>query len=107
MLDIDVEFRRGVLFVRVIGSLINDTKNKFKQEIENLISISGITNIVVNLDNIINMDKTGLESLYELKNVVEGENGNIVVCNVPLKLENKIGIYKTIDELTALNTFNI
>lgn len=107
MLDIDIEFRRGVLFVRIIGSLIESTKNKFKNEIKNIIDRSGIINIVINLDNVDKIDNNGLNCLYELKEVIEKENGNIVICNTPVKLENKLFIYKTRDELTALNTFNI
>ena len=107
MLDIDIEFRRGVLFVRIIGSLVESTKNKLIGEVENLIDKSGITNIVINLDNIEKIDNNGLNSLYELKKVIERENGNIVICNAPVKLENKIFMYKTRDELSALNTFNI
>ena len=69
MLDFDIEFRRGVLFIRIIGSLINETKNKFKKEVENLINISGITNIVINLDNMDVMDENGLYSLNELRKI--------------------------------------
>lgn len=107
MLDFDIEFRRGVLFVRIVGSLIKGTNNKFKQEIENLINVSGITNIVINLDNMDKMDETGLDSLYELRKIVENQSGNIIVCNVPIKLKNQIGIVNSINELEALNTLNI
>lgn len=114
MLNIDIEFRRGVLFIRLFGNLIDTTKKKLKDEVINLINRSGITNIVINLENINNIDQSGLDMLWTLKSLIEAKNGRIILCNMPREIEQsfnkdkaKIYLFESKNELTALNTFNI
>lgn len=114
MLDIDIEFRRGVLFIRLGGLLINSTKNKLRDEIITLINKSGITNIVINLKDIEAIDESGLNMIFMVKKMIESKEGNLVICNTPIKvqkelLKNKMKIYlpQATNELTALNIFNI
>lgn len=114
MLDIDIEFRRGVLFIRLGGILINSTKNKLKDEAITLINKSGITNIVINLRDIESIDEPGLNMIFLVKKMIESKGGNLVICNTPIKVErqllkNKMKIYlpQTTNELTALSSFNI
>lgn len=114
MLDIDIEFRRGVLFIRLGGLLINSTKNKLRDEVITLINKSGITNIVINLKDIEAIDEPGLNMIFMVKKMIESKSGNLVICNTPIKVEkellkNKMKIYlpQTANELTALNAFII
>lgn len=110
MLDIEMEFRRGVLFVRLKGNLIETTNIKFKNEIFKIINRSGITNIVINLENINIVNDLGMNTIYEIEALVKSKNGNLVICNMPdrlFKIKPKIYLYKSQNELTALNTFNI
>lgn len=113
MLNIDVEFMRGVLFIRPIGIITKETKFDFKSEIYKLINRSGITNIVINFENIKLIDQQGIDIIYEIKNMVERNEGNLVICNASRKVEEQINniknmyLFKSKNELTALNTFNI
>lgn len=110
MLDIEMEFRRGVLFIRLKGNLIETTNIKLKNEIYKIINRSGITNIVINLENINIVDDIGMNTIYEIEAVVKRKNGNLVICNMTdrlFKSKSRICLYKSQNELTALNTFNI
>lgn len=114
MIDIDIEFRKGVLFVRLVGKLTKEANIKFKEELITLINRSGICNIVINLENVVDIDNLGLDTLFLLKNLVEKNDGHFVICNMPLKIERLIEkrnrslyLFKTQNELTALNAFNI
>lgn len=114
MLDIDIEFRKGVLFIRLKGKLIESTKDILKDEVISLINGSGITNIVINLDNIDSIDEEGLNMIYLLKKIIESKNGSLVICNTPITIEKKLihnkmkrYILEATNELTALKIFNI
>ena len=48
MLDIDIECRKGVFFVRLNGILNNETVYKIKEEVLDIIIINGIKFIVFN-----------------------------------------------------------
>lgn|SRR5574344_1666791 len=114
MLDIDIEFRKGVLFIRLKGKLIDSTKDILKEEVISLMNGSGIANIVINLDNIESIDEKGIDMIYLLKTIVESKQGSLVICNTPMIIENKLihnkmksYILEATNELTALKIFNI
>lgn len=112
MLDMDIEFRRGVLFVRTKGNLTKNKVSVFKDEVFKVINKSGINNIVINFNNIDNLDDEGIKTIYDIQELVKRNNGNLVICNMSKDIEQKINndhfnIYKSQNELTALNTFNI
>ena len=114
IINIDIEFRRGILFVRLIGKLINEANIKLKDELVTLINRSGIYNIVINLENVNEIDKLGLDTIYLLKSLIDKNNGNFILCEIPQNIENQISkinnnlyLYKTQNELTALKALNI
>ena len=49
MLKISTEFRKGVLFVRLLGQIEND---KYLESINNLVEYVGIKFVVLNIENI-------------------------------------------------------
>jgi len=95
MLDIDAEFRKGVLFIRLVGSLNYKTNLKFEKEIYDLIDKTGINNIVLNLYNVDSIDKLSFESILKLKNITEKSHGDLVICNIPIDIEKQI-VYQNI-----------
>ncbi len=71
MLNTDIEFRKGVLFIRLNGVLNKNTMNNLDSTY-NLIVDNKIRNIVFNIDEIENIDKFGINKLFNIyKNVLK------------------------------------
>ena len=61
MLDIDMEFKQGILLVRLKGILNGDTVNLFKSDFEMVIKDNGIKYVLLNLKGLNYIDNYGLE----------------------------------------------
>ena len=107
MLSISYEFRRGILFIRLIGELTKDTSWKLKHEITDMIKDNGITNVVFNLSKIIYIDDTGVNNFLENFTLCKKNNGSALLCGVNNNIKmafrnNKYSMDKIIDdELSA------
>jgi Anti-anti-sigma regulatory factor (antagonist of anti-sigma factor) len=80
MLDINLEFRKGILFVRLDGRLNNLTISKFEREIISLIEDNGIGQIFFNLRNLTRIDKEGIKVLIKINNMVKKRQGLCMYC---------------------------
>ena len=56
MLDINMECRKGILFIRLGGELTKETVGKLNTEVTELVKEAGIRNIVFNVENLISMN---------------------------------------------------
>ena len=103
MLEIDINSKMGILFVRIFGKLTKETRHKLNDEVINLIYKVGIKNIVLNIQNINNIDKYGLKTLEKCYKICEKS----LICINPSqkKLINNLN-YIT-DELAAFNLIKI
>ncbi len=61
MLEIDIGSKKGILFVRFYGYLNKKTREKLNSEVIKLINTVGIKNIVLNIQNLKQIDKFGIE----------------------------------------------
>ncbi len=61
MLDIDMEFKQGILMVRLKGILNGDTAQILKKDLEVVIKDNGIRYVLLNLKRLSYIDKYGLE----------------------------------------------
>ncbi len=113
MLDINFEFRRGVLFIRLQGSLVKDTIKDFDSCVTTLIRDNGIRNVVFNVNGLEKIDLKGISRLfynYELCNKNRGvsllccvDNENIYKRIKGTRLFNYMTLVR--DELCAFNFF--
>ena len=103
MLDIDIEYKKGVLFVRLSGQLSRNTYRSFEINIIPLVIYQGISKIVINLDEINYIDEKGISSLKKLSKVI---NSEITLCTVKREIKDYISNYFkaiiTSNELKAL-----
>lgn len=103
MLNINMEYIKGVLFVRLKGSLNSSNASKL---IDNLIPIlmnHGINKLVYNLSELSSIDEVGTKSLFMGYNTILNNYGNVLV------VDNKFRIkyFKEVkDELSALMILN-
>lgn len=110
MLRINMEFRKGILFVRLKGNLDKTTVNKLNKEVTNLISKNGIRNTVINLNELKTIDIKGINALFYLYELSSKYSGVSMICGLEdEKINNKIKksrllkyMFKTNNEIDAL-----
>ena len=81
MLKINMEYRKGILFIRLKGNLINSTHESLINYLIPIIKDKGIKYIVFNLEKIDKIDKYGKESLKIIINEVKKVSGIGLICN--------------------------
>lgn len=89
MLNVNYEYRKGILFIRLYGQITKDNLNNIKNEIITIIDKSGVTNIVFNLKNIIRIDNYGLKEIYDIYQKIK-KKGIIYFCDSDSKIVNSI-----------------
>lgn len=115
MLKVDMEFKKGIFFVRLEGSLNKTTTEKFSNEVFPVILKYGLKYIVVNLDKVNIIDEKGIETLMELNEIVSKWKGKTTLCsltNKKVKTIIKESMYNTLfyetnNELTALGEMRL
>ena len=111
MLDINMEFKKGILFIRLEGTLDRNTKDKFNNEVIALVLKDGVRMIVVNLDKVDLIDYEGIN----LNKIVDDNNGRSAICSLT---NNKVKsviresscsdlYYEASNELTALGVMKL
>lgn len=115
MLSIIMEFRKGILFVRLEGSLTKMTVDKLNNEVTKLIKDNGIRNIVFNISNLTTIDVKGINTLLYNYEICRNNNGKSLVCGVTndivrerIKHSRLLNyMYEASDELAAINIINL
>lgn len=115
MLKINMEFKKGILFIRLEGTLNKNTKEQFNNEVIALVLKDGINMIVVNLDKVNEIDLEGIKCLNELNDIVNNNKGKTTICSLTnnevktrLREHNSNNLfYETSNELTALGVMKL
>lgn len=114
MLDINLEFLRGMLFVRLSGILDTNTYPKLSSILNDMINDKGLKYFVINLEELDYVDDKGLQSIIDRYFDVVMHDGKLVICGDNNSLHNNIrinSIFKQIEhtknELSALKLINI
>lgn len=87
MLKINLEFRKGVLFVRLNGSL-NDQDSL--DNINSLINEIGFKYIVLNVDNLKCIDVNGINSILNYQDKLISNHGKLLLCESKKVLSDRI-----------------
>ena len=115
MLDIDIQFHKGILFVRLEGVLNKNTVDKLKEEVTVLIKENGIRNIVFNVSSLDVIDCYGINALLSNYEICRDNKGKSLLCGINNNLvKHRINnsrllkyMYETSDELSAINIINL
>ena len=110
MLNINIEFRKGILFVRLNGILDKHTLVNFKKEVSDLIDINGIKYLVMNLKDLEYIDDLGIKQLTNDYRKISSLDGKVVICGVEEKdYKKELSNYTYIsqNELKAFQLINI
>ena len=103
MLDIDIDSKMGILFVRLFGRLTKETRGKLNEEVVKLIHNVGIQNIVLNIQNLNYIDKIGLKTLEKCYKICNKS----FICINPNQLDLIGNLKYVTDELTAVNLIGV
>ncbi|MEG1351157.1 MAG: STAS domain-containing protein [Bacilli bacterium] len=98
MLKIYMEFRKGILFVRLNGILTKDTIDILNSEVLETIKNNGIKYLSYNLEELEYIDIMGIKGIIESFNLINNNNGQLILCGykdlVKIRLEkNKLFDY--------------
>lgn len=115
MLEINMEFTKGILWIRLKGVLNKKTSETFEEEVIPVILKHGIKYVVINLDKLNLIDVKGIETLMSLNEVIHNLNGKTTLCSLTNKEVKDIlnrkeyvcEFYETSNELTALEVMKI
>ena len=112
-MKINIEFRKGLLFIRLDGVLSKETSNVLSECIHYFIKEGGVKYFVINLKKLDFIDEEGLNILKENNKDIILHNGNLIICNSSNIYVEKIireelsEIYQAKDELRAFEMIKI
>ncbi|MEG0026061.1 MAG: STAS domain-containing protein [Bacilli bacterium] len=82
MLEINMEFRKGILFVRLSGELTKKTFWKLDEDVTCLIKDNGIRNVVFNVSDLRYIDAKGISFLFYNYELCHDNKGRCLVCGL-------------------------
>lgn len=113
MLNSILEFRKGILFVRLEGNLNKETVLNLKEVID-LIKENDISNVVLNLEKLESIDMKGINTLLYIYELCKNKNGKSLLCGINSNVEKRIKqshilkyIPETKSELKAFDIIHI
>lgn len=110
MLKMDLEYERGIIFVRLKGVLNKKCVYKINNYICPVIKKHKIKYLIYNLENLKEIDEIGIDSILATKCLIKNNKGKIYLCNVNNYLNPKLKrlhIKITSSETTALKLIEV
>ncbi len=103
MLKVLMEFRKGVLFVRLYGKLNETTIKTFKEEVKEVILQLGIKYVVLNTYNLDEITSDGVKEIKMLKKIMKKQEGEFFLYAGETKelkslvnLENELNVFERV-----------
>lgn len=112
MLKIECEYKRGILFVRLMGE-INKTTIKNMEIVDNMIKKAGIKYLLINLEKVTIINHDEISNLIKRYKSLIGDDGKLLICGyynsmgIKIDVEDVDRIYLSGREVSAFNIINI
>jgi anti-anti-sigma factor len=111
MLDINMEFRKGILFVRLDGNLSVDNCSLLDKELERIIKNNNVKFVTFNVSGLDYIDLDGIETILKYNSALSRIAGKALICGVDKDLvkarvhNSQVPYYmfETSDELGAID----
>ncbi|MBQ1496616.1 MAG: hypothetical protein IIZ40_04660 [Bacilli bacterium] len=110
MIDVNFEFERGILFVRLEGNINNKSVSSVNKNLTDIINRGGIKYLVFNINNALIEEEI---SLFDNCNkLIKNNGGKLFLCGLKNKIENVIssnydGCISVNNELSALKMISV
>lgn len=82
MLIINTEFRKGIMFIRINGTLNKENVNNIECE--------DFRYVVFNIDNLLSIDSYAIRYIINYNNKKIKDNGKLIICEASNKLGNNL-----------------
>jgi len=102
VLFINMEVRRGILFIRLCGFLNKKTSEILKAKITSLINL-GIKYYVLNLEKLNSIDEEGCKTLKDNYEQIIKANGNLVLCGISQSMIERFDCNETLFNIFKVN----
>lgn len=110
MLKMDLEFNRGILFVRLNGKLNRKTSYKINNYLNPVLKKHKIKYVVYNFYFLDDIDNSGIDAILNTKYIIKDNLGKIRMCEINEKVKEKIKrvrLARIKDELAAFNLLEV
>lgn len=110
MLKMDLEYNRGILFVRLDGKLNRNTTYKINNYLVPMLLKHKIKYLVYNLYNLADIDESGIDAILNTKYAIKTNRGLMCLCEVNKNLNRKVHklrVKKCENEISALNVIEV
>jgi anti-anti-sigma factor len=115
LLDIHMEFRKGILFVRLKGILSDDTCRNLDNCLEGMVMRKDIRYIVFNIGKLQYIDIEGINTILKYNFNLNRNGGRALLCGinndlVKTRIENSRMLnymFEISDELSATNVIDM
>lgn len=103
-MNVATEFRGGILFVRLSGSLTKETVDVLNNKVTSVINRLGVRHVVFNVEKLDNIDYKGIHTLLYNYEMVRRNDGNVFLCGSNDKVDNILKhnhVFKYISEISS------
>lgn len=90
MLNVLMEFRKGILFVRLTGIFSDSDIDKFNKDVKEVILESGIRYVVFNVKDLEDISKEGIKMIKNLRKIINKDNGEFFLIANEIKELRKL-----------------
>ncbi|MBQ9833741.1 MAG: STAS domain-containing protein [Bacilli bacterium] len=87
MLNMDLEYNKGILFVRLKGNLNRKSSYKLNNYLVPVLLKHKIRYLVYNLYELSDIDEAGVDAMLNTKCAIKANKGKICLCEVSKSLE--------------------
>ncbi len=110
----NIDYKKGVLFIRLNGVLVGNKINKFESEVIPIVLGLGSRYVTLNLFKLELIDRRGIESIIKISNIVSRHDGKLAICEVSESIKQNFKnsdiydyCFRTKNELTSLGVFKV
>lgn len=90
MLFMNIEYNKKILFVRLDGKLIRKNTYKINNYLKEVIIKHRIKYLVFNLEQLEEIDTSGVDALLNIKYAIKKNQGKMLICKTPKNIERNI-----------------
>lgn len=103
MLNTILEYRKGILFIRLDGSLTNNNIEFIKTTLIPIIEKDKLENIVINMKYINKIDLKGINFLFYIYELCKKNKGDLLLSDVNNEIEIKLKKNKIFKYIKKIN----